>query len=199
MSRRDHVPVRESPDRSGALFTEVFRANYVDVLGFLRRRVDRDVADDLAAETFAIAWDQWSETPNEARPWLFGIARTLVASSHRADGRRKRLELRVQGERAPADPDPGHLAAFGADLRVAWAQLSENDREVIALVAWDGLTGREAARVLRCTRAAFSVRLSRARRRLRRHLEDAEPDLQRTDVHVLPSPLAVDLAEGGQS
>ncbi|WP_402375116.1 sigma factor-like helix-turn-helix DNA-binding protein [Isoptericola rhizosphaerae] len=62
---------------------------------------------------------------------------------------------------------------------MGWARLSDADRATLALVAWDGLTGREAARVVGCTRAAFSVRLSRARRRLKRLLGE---------VDVLPEP-----------
>lgn len=43
------------------MFSEVFRASYPDVLAFIRRRTDPELAEDLAAEVFAIAWDRWAE------------------------------------------------------------------------------------------------------------------------------------------
>lgn len=160
--------------RSGAdaMFSGVFRATYPDILAFIRRRVDPTLAEDLAADVFAVAWDQWDKAPREVRPWLFGVARNLVANDRRAQVRRRRLELRIGTERDP-DSDDASFNAAAIDLRLAWARLDDTDREAIALVAWDGLTGREAAAVLGCTRAAFSVRLTRARRRLRRLLGDA--------------------------
>lgn len=156
------------------VFSEVFRALYPDVLRYLQRRADPAVAEDLAAEVFAVAWRRWADVPREVRPWLFGVARNLLAEDRRVQGRRRRLELRLGAERAPGwDEMAGAGAAL--DLRAAWERLSDGDREVLALVAWDGLTGREAAQVLGCTRGAFSVRLTRARRRLRRLLDDVEP------------------------
>ncbi|WP_165399978.1 RNA polymerase sigma factor [Xylanimonas ulmi] len=157
-------------------FGAVFRAHYPGVLAYLRRRVPPSDAEDLAAEVFAIAWDRWDAVPHEVRPWLFGVARNVAAGHARATGRRQRLELRAQRERDLPD-DGGHgLATVSLDLRLAWSRLSDADREAIALVAWDGLTGAEAAAVLGCTRAAFSVRLSRARRRLSRLLDDVDLD-----------------------
>ena len=133
-------------------------------------------AEDLASEVFAIAWDTWDDVPAEPRPWIFGVARNIANNHLRTTGRRQQLELRVADERAVAQQgwhDGGHnLATTAMDLRLAWSRLAESDREVIALVAWDGLTGQEAAQVLGCTRAAFSVRLTRARRRLAHLLDE---------------------------
>ncbi|ROS72086.1 RNA polymerase sigma factor [Cellulomonas sp. PhB143] len=154
-----------------AAFSDFFRATYPDVLAFLRRRVEAHDAEDLAAEVFAIAWDTWDRAPRERRPWVFGVARNVAAGSLRARGRRQRLELRAATATLPsADETP----TVGLDLRLAWSRLSDGDREALALVAWDGLTGREAAQVLGCTRAAFSVRLTRARRRLRAMVDDVD-------------------------
>ncbi|MFE5342407.1 RNA polymerase sigma factor [Isoptericola sp. NPDC056578] len=156
------------------MFSEVFRALYPDGLRFVQRRADPDVAEDLAAEVFAIAWNRWADVPREVRPWLFGVARNVLAEDRRAHGRRHRLALRIGAER-DLPQDAIALATTTVDLHAAWARLSDADREALALVAWDGLTGREAAQVLGCTRAAFSVRLTRARRRLKHLLADIEP------------------------
>lgn len=181
-----------------AVFAEVFRGTYPDVLAFLRRRTDADVAEDLAAETFAVAWKRWDQVPREVRPWLFGVARNLLANDARARARRRRLELRVGNER-PLTDDEISFAATSLDLRSAWSRLSDADREALALVAWDGLTGREAAQVLGCTRAAFSVRLTRARRRLQRLIDDAGPaTVTFPSPSFVPSP-ATAVAEGSRS
>lgn len=185
--------VTAGPD---VVFSEVFRTTYPDVLAFMRRRVDGDVAEDLAAEVFAIAWNRWADVPREVRPWLFGVARNVLADDRRARGRRDRLALRIGTERVPTHDDPMSAATSTLDLHLAWARLSDADREVLALVTWDGLTGREAAQVLRCTRAAFSVRLSRARRRLRRLVDDVDVASDATATSALrPTATAV---EGGQ-
>ena len=155
-------------------FREVFAETCPDILAFLRRRTDTHHAEDLAAEVFAIAWDKWDEMPREVRPWLFGVARNLFANDQRASARRRRLELCIGNERIPAD-DQMSLAATSLDLRMAWSRLTDDERETLALVAWDGLTGREAAQVLGCSRAAYSVRLTRARRRLRSFVDDIGP------------------------
>ena len=56
-------------------------------------------------------------------------------------------------------------------------RLSDDDRETLALIAWDGLQPREAALVTGCSAATFAVRAHRARRRLAALLEDSEPAL----------------------
>jgi len=102
------------------------------------------------------------------RPWLFGIAHRVIAQDRRTRHRRSALQLRVASDLAHSAGDQfADSADATLDIQRAWAQLGAKDREAIALVAWDGLTGDQAARVLGITRSAFAVRLSRARRRLR--------------------------------
>lgn len=163
-------------DRSlDAAFAIMYRETYPHVLAFLRRRMDGDDAEDLASDVYTVAWRSWGRVPaEEMRPWLFGVARNILANGRRSTDRRRRLELRVRSERDPV-ADDGELADMSIDLRRAWALLDDADREVLSLVSWDGLTSSEAARVLGCSRAAYSMRLTRARRRLRRSLDAVEP------------------------
>ena len=72
---------------------------------------------------------------------------------------------------AASDASPDDRLA----LADAFARLSEDDRETLLLVGWDGLTPQQAAEVLGCTANAFAARLSRARRRLSTHLGDPAP------------------------
>ena len=148
-------------------YAEAFAAHYPGVLAFAARRVGDDDAEDVAAEVFTRAWSSWAKAPDDAiRPWLFGIARHVVVDRHRANGRDRRLELRLALQPEPARDDSHSFTDAKTDLARAWVRLTDSDREVLALVAWDGLTGAEAAKVLGCTRSAYSVRLTRARKRL---------------------------------
>jgi RNA polymerase sigma-70 factor (ECF subfamily) len=66
-------------------------------------------------------------------------------------------------------------------LNAAFAALRESDREVLRLVAWDGLSRHDAATVLDISAAVFSLRLHRARRRLARALGDGGEQERRPD------------------
>lgn len=162
-------------------FSAVFREHYPAVLAFARRRVGDADAEDVTAEAFTVAWRRWSDAPREVRPWLFGIAKNVMNGSARSARRRGRLEERVRLEPSWNVPDHSDDVAVNLDLRAAWSDLSVDDQEVIALVAWDGLSGAEAAQVLHTNRVAYAARLSRARRRLRRHVVNREGLAGRAD------------------
>lgn len=162
-------------------FSASFRQHYPALLAFARRRIGEADAEDVAAEVFTVAWRRWSEAPEDIRPWLFGIAKNVMNGSIRSTRRRDRLEEKVRLEPACAGPDHSGDVAATIDLRAAWSQLSVDDREVIALVAWDGLSGAQAAQVLHINRLAYAARLSRARKRLRHHLVDRERPATRAD------------------
>ncbi|GAA0537572.1 hypothetical protein GCM10010172_18690 [Paractinoplanes ferrugineus] len=152
-------------------FRELHTAMYADLLRFAERRVPPAEAEDVVATVFLVAWRRIGDVPPDARPWLFGVARKTIANQNRGLRRRNVVDLRMVEDRpAEADATPDRV-----DLIRAWWTLSAADREVLALVAFDGLTGDQAASVLGCRRSAFSMRLGRARERLRKALEPAHP------------------------
>lgn len=156
-------------------FEGIFSACYSRVLGYaIRRTDDRAAAEEAVSETFLIAWRRFDAMPADALPWLLGVARKVLANQRRAAGRRAPDGPLVPLE-AVADPAPGaavaDLVADRQAFAAAFASLSAGDREVLALVNWDGLSPREAATVLDCTPATFYLRLHRARRRLLKELE----------------------------
>ena len=153
-------------------FRAAFDTCYGDILGFCTLRVGPDDGQDLAAEVFARAWQSWPHAPADPRPWLYGIARHLVVDRYREKARHPHLGLTAAPD--GVGPDAHGLTETRLDLRQAWAQLGDDDREVLALVAWDDLSPADAAQVLGISRAAATMRLSRARRRLRRRLDDAD-------------------------
>jgi RNA polymerase sigma-70 factor, ECF subfamily len=129
------------------------------------RRVDPADADDIVAETLLVLWRRLDDVPEGAElPWSYNVARNCVANLHRSAVRRERLVVRLAAEPpAPVDEPPAYVAA-------ALGALSDRDREVVLLWAWEGLTPREIAVVLGTSANAVSLRLSRAKRRLRSHL-----------------------------
>jgi RNA polymerase sigma-70 factor (ECF subfamily) len=145
----------------------IFRDHYPAVLGYARRRVAAPVADDVAAETFAVAWRRSNAIPKDPLPWLLGVARRVLATQRRAAARRLRLAQRLETNDQYTDESP----IVGGQIGEALAALSEKDREAILLVAWDGLTAKQAAIVVGLSASGFSVRLHRARRRLRTQLQ----------------------------
>jgi RNA polymerase sigma factor (sigma-70 family) len=154
-------------------FEAAYRELYEPICGYTLRRVCHpDDAAEAIAETFATLWRRFDACPqgDELRPWLFGVARRVIANQRRGNRRRTAL-----GERLAASVDPAAVEAAGAHedtsaLARAFAALRESDRELLSLVAWEGLTTDEIAVALGTNRAAVRLRLHRARRRLREAL-----------------------------
>ncbi|WP_206192469.1 RNA polymerase sigma factor [Scrofimicrobium canadense] len=158
-------------------FPDCFRDNYPDILAFAARRSsDRADAEDIASETFTIAWRRWADAPKQPRPWLFGSARNLLAERNRGENRRLRLASKSAAQPHPFQPSLSDEVAGTLDFQAAWEELSPGEQEAIALTAWDGLSSKEAANVLAISRVAYSTRLSRARKRLREIL-DSQADV----------------------
>lgn len=167
---------RPSDDRRRR-FEEIYSANRAQILGYaLRRTADPQDAADVLAETFLTAWRRLDAVPagGQARLWLYGVARRVLANHHRGERRRSALATDL-GSRLRADL-PGHDLA-GDDLAgvaAAFRSLPEADRELLSLVGWEGLGHGEIATVLGCSRNAVRIRLHRARRRFARALERAD-------------------------
>lgn len=145
--------------RLEVLFAEHAQA----VRAYALRRIDPSTADDIVSEVFVVAFRRLEEIPDEPLPWLLATARRVLANHRRAAGRREALTAQLGAMHASVwrDEIPGELELLGA-----LARLSERDREILLLVAWEDLDPTSAAAALGCSRATFGVRLHRARRRL---------------------------------
>jgi RNA polymerase sigma-70 factor (ECF subfamily) len=161
--------VGHEPASARERFEQVFDEHFRAVSAYALRRARHADAEEAVAETFLVAWRRRDEMPTNAKPWLLGVARRVLANQRRAAGRREALRARVAGERESAS-QPGRRPP----VIQALGRLSTGDREVLLLVAWDGLSTQEAAIVLGCSAAAAKVRLHRAKRRLRAQLETLE-------------------------
>lgn len=168
-------------------FREIYEECCPRVLAYATSLVGRQVGEDITSETFTVAWRRVRDMPDPALPWLLGVARNLVRELRRRDSHQYTLaaeEARRIGRGAHADV--GDVAADVTDRAAALqalASLSDADRELLTLIAWHGLSVKQAARVLGCTTATLTVRLHRARRRLERAL--AEP-ARRADTPPVP-------------
>lgn len=160
-----------------ARYTEMYRAHYDDVLRFVRRRAHPMNVDDIVGETFLIAWRRRGEVPKHPRPWLFRTARNVMLNAGRGMHRQSALVVRIQqaGTFTTADDGTDRVDDRMA-LVDAWQALPQADQEVLSLFVWEEMPSAEAAKVLGCTRAAYSMRLTRAKRRLAKVLAEQRHD-----------------------
>jgi RNA polymerase sigma factor (sigma-70 family) len=158
--------MRGSGKRDDDWFSAVYAAHYPKIVKYgLRRLGDLESSIELAQEVFVVAWRRRARVPPEALPWLYAVARRLLANHWRAH--RAAPVLVPMNELHPSaglsEPD---AAADLALVTAALATLSDLDQEILRLVGWEELTVAEAATVLGCSRPTAAVRLHRARRRL---------------------------------
>jgi RNA polymerase sigma-70 factor (ECF subfamily) len=154
-------------------FEALFRATYPQVLAYGRRRLTATVAQDVAAETYVVAWRRRQQLPegDAVLPWLLAIARRVTANHTRSDRRWRRLRHRLSAE------PPLPFVASNGDMprvRAALTRLSSDDQEILRLAYWDDLSHDEIAAVLSISANSVGVRLHRARQRLRTHLADGQ-------------------------
>jgi RNA polymerase sigma factor (sigma-70 family) len=156
----------EGPGERVARFRALYDVAYPRVTAYaLRRARTREDALDVVSETMLIAWRRLDEIPDgPARlPWVYGVARRVLANHYRAAGRHERLTARAARDPAGAAPELDLVHEALHALRPA-------HQEILTLSAWDDLDNSEIAEVLGLTPAAVAVRLHRARRRLGREL-----------------------------
>jgi RNA polymerase sigma factor (sigma-70 family) len=172
-------------------FEELYAAHRVPVLGYALRRTDNtDDAADVLAETFLTAWRRLDEVPvgEQARLWLYGTARRVLANHHRGERRRLALADRLKAELAVSYRQPNDAGGV-PDIAAAFRRLPMPDQELLALAGWEGLDPGQIAAVVGCSRNAARIRMHRARRRLAAELgqpgantRPASTDLARADV-----------------
>jgi RNA polymerase sigma-70 factor (ECF subfamily) len=143
-------------------FRGMFAQHYGSVFAYCARRIGRDGAADATSEVFAVSWRKIRLVPGEPETlaWLYGVARNVVANHRRSQARRNRLTALVAANTEYVSRDQQQ------DLDAALAQLRDDDREVLMLVAWEGLGSDDLGCVLGCSASAATVRVHRARRRL---------------------------------
>jgi RNA polymerase sigma-70 factor (ECF subfamily) len=146
---------------------------------FLARRTDPATADDVLSDTLLACWRRRTELPDEPLPFAYGVARLCLANAERGARRQRRLAGRI----AALDPPQEASAPVGDDrLAQALAAVSPGDAELLRLWAWEQLMPGEIAVVLDITANAASIRLHRAKRRLREELGKVDDDAGHEDT-----------------
>jgi RNA polymerase sigma-70 factor (ECF subfamily) len=169
----DAAAIARSLD-DGRAFVAVFDRHYAAVHGYASRRAGPDLADEVAAETFARAFDRratYDLAYPDARPWLLAIASNLLRRHWRSERRRLEAWARAQAGRPVTEAVPDGVAA---ELVAALDALPTADREALLLYAWGELSYEEIAQALGCPVGTVRSRISRARGRLRATLNVPE-------------------------
>lgn len=141
---------------------------------YVTRRAPAHEVDDVVADVFLVLWRRLDDVPaDDPLPWTYGVARNCLSNARRST--RRNLELL---DRVTRLDRPHQYAASESydELHDALGRLSELDRELVQLWAWEGLEPREIAASLGITANAVSIRLTRARQKLREILrKDDDP------------------------
>ena len=165
-----------SSDERNPRFSRIFDENFEAIRAYCLRRLPAEDAHDASSEVFLVAWRRIDAVPegDEARLWLFGVARNTVRTFDRTNRRVIRLRTRLNGHAATAIASPETQVVAGLEyqrIMTCFDRLSESDQEVLRLRLWEELSVPEIAVVFDCSEKAASKRYQRALARLDRRVE----------------------------
>ena len=132
------------------------------------------------SETFLVAWRRLADVPTgpDTLPWLYGVARRVIANQRRGNLRRAELSSRLARESAPGprtSTPASSSTTSAARCCPPSVRLREADQEILRLAVWEELSHREIGLVVGCSEATVAVRLHRARGRLGKEIEKGQP------------------------
>jgi RNA polymerase sigma factor (sigma-70 family) len=166
------------PPRAAAVVAQWFDRHVDALYSYVARRVGSDLARDVVADTYRYAlerFDHFDHRRGDERAWLFGIATNLVRRHWRTEERRLRTQCRaVAGNTASVDPLLAIEDGFDARRRLQLlvemvGRLPADDRDLLVLIAWEGMSSVEAAAVLGIPGGTVRSRMNRIRAELRAH------------------------------
>ena len=172
-----------SPGHRESRFEDLVRSNVRHVETYVRNRLDRDSSldvDDVVTDVFTVAWSKMSAIPvGFELPWLYRVAHNRILNERSKATRRRRLAALIRPSRSTPPAEDEAVADLA--VRHALAMMSEPERELLLLSAWEGLGNEQLAASLGITENAVAVRLSRAKQSFLSNLEmeDAKSQLAR--------------------
>ena len=184
-SRLDDEALIAASVAEPARFGELFDRHADEIYRFVARRLGPDVAADLVADVFLIAFRRrarFDPARALARPWLYGIAMNVIRGHRRAETRRLRALARAPRAPAVIDGEPFEervaervsAQRLAPDLARALGRLSAGERDLLLLVAWGDLSFDQAAAALGIPSGTARSRLHRLRAKLRKHLDSKD-------------------------
>lgn len=183
----------EDPDRR---FRSIYQAYQRPVLAYFLRRTDASSACDGAADTFLVAWRRINDVPRgeSTLPWLYGVARRVLANQRRSQRRYRALGRKLIGVAPDDEASPEIVMLRRSEdeaILAAVSQLKPMDQEVLRLAVWEELPHAQIGEVVGTSAHAVTQRLHRITRTLARSL--------RTDTQTPPSQIINRVSNGGQS
>ena len=174
--------------RTETRFDRIYEAHHRQILAYCLRRVSREEAYSAANEVFEVAWRRSADIPtgDGTLPWLYGVARRVLAHQRRSAARFARLTTRAAGYARPYQHEPDQVVVQRHEYEMvcgAVNRLSSEDKEMLLLSAWEGLTHAQIAESMKLSLAAVDKRLARAKKRLKRQYEA----IYATDTHRPPA------------
>ena len=162
-------------------FDQIYERHHRSVLAYCLRRTSPEDAYAAANEVFEVAWKRGSDVPDGERtlPWLYGVARKVLSHQRRSATRFSRLTNKAANHAAPHQPQPDHVVVQRLEYETVCSavnRLPADDKEMLLLSAWEGLTHAEIAETLGYTLTTVDKRLARAKQRLKRQYEAAYSD-----------------------
>jgi len=154
-----------------AVFRRIYDDHHAAVLAYCLRRAPLEDAKDAAEEAFLVAWRRIDNVPTGegSLPWLYGVARRVLANQRRSRARATRLWARLRSNPPTLWPDPETVVVRreqDRELLAALERLKPTDQEVIRLSMWEELPQAAIGAVLGCSDRAVTMRLHRALKRL---------------------------------
>jgi RNA polymerase sigma-70 factor (ECF subfamily) len=176
-------------------FEALYRAHAHEVHAYCLRRTTAEEAKDATSEVFVVAWRRIEDVPpgDETLPWLYGVARNVMANRTRSFHRRDRLTTKIASQHEGTVPGPEPQIIRNEEHRElirALSKLSDKDQEILRLVEWEGLSRQQVAGMFYVSTAAIDKRISRAYKKMAHTLGVPTPD-------VLTTPVTVE--EGGEA
>jgi RNA polymerase sigma factor (sigma-70 family) len=185
-------PTDEDCPDDRSIFERLYEEHFEAIYAYVLRRAGSADTADLVADVFATAWRRIAvvPAPPDSRMWLYGVARRVVSQSYRTNARRVHLNVKL-GRNVPsvARDEPSEPSDLEVKVRGLLESLKDDDRELVTLIAWDGLTHAEVAVILGCSVNAIGIRWHRALKRLRRDLGAELMDSPHRPNHPPDQPL----------
>ena len=145
-------------------FDQLYDRHALEVYRYISRRHIGNDAQDLTGDVFLIAFQKLNSIPAGSElPWLYRTAWNVLANAHR-----KNEPIPANFDLTEIEPDCADVVITNDQLNRSWQKLPHKDREVLRLVAWEGLSGKELATTLGISEGGAGAALSRARANLRK-------------------------------